>query len=88
MVGRETILKKEIKTAMEEKQFVLHYQPQIEIASGRLVGAEALLRWKHPSLGILGPASFISAAEEIGIINSIGQWVIHETCRQAVCWQA
>ena len=87
MVGREAILKEEIKTAMEEKQFVLHYQPQIEIASGRLVGAEALLRWKHPSLGILGPASFISAAEEIGIINSIGQWTIHETCRQAVCWQ-
>ena len=87
MVGREAILKEEIKTAMEEKQFVLHYQPQIEIASGRLVGAEALLRWKHPLLGKLGPASFISAAEEIGIINSIGQWTIHETCRQAVCWQ-
>ena len=87
MVGREAILKKEIKNAMEEKQFVLHYQPQIEIASGRLVGAEALLHWKHLSLGILGPASFISAAEEIGIINSIGQWTIHETCRQAVCWQ-
>ena len=87
MVGREAILKEEIKTAMEEKQFVLHYQPQIEIANGRLVGVEALLHWKHPSLGILGPAGFISAAEEIGIINSIGQWTIHETCRQAVCWQ-
>ena len=87
MVGREAILKEEIKTAMEEKQFVLHYQPQIEIASGRLVGAEALLHWKHPSLEILSPAGFISAAEEIGIINSIGQWTIHETCRQAVCWQ-
>ena len=46
-VGREVLLKKEIKTAIDEKQFVLHYQPQIEIASGRLVGAEALLRWKH-----------------------------------------
>ena len=87
MVGREAILKKEIKTAMKEKQFLLHYQPQIEIASGRLVGAEALLHWKHPSLGILGPASFILAAEEIELINSIGQWTIHETCRQAVCWQ-
>ena len=87
MVGREAILKEEIKTAMEEKQFVLHYQPQIEIANGRLVGVEALLHWKHPSLGILGPAGFILAAEEIEIINSIGQWTIHETCRQAVCWQ-
>jgi EAL domain-containing protein (putative c-di-GMP-specific phosphodiesterase class I) len=66
----------------------LHYQPQIEIASGRLVGAEALLRWKHPSLGTLAPASFISTAEEIGITNSIGQWAIHEACRQAVFWQA
>ena len=85
---KEGILKKEIKAAIEEKQFVLHYQPQIEIASGRLVGAEALLRWKHPSLGVLGPANFISAVEEIGIINSIGQWAIHEACRQAVFWQA
>jgi EAL domain-containing protein (putative c-di-GMP-specific phosphodiesterase class I) len=81
-------LKKEIETAIDEKQFVLHYQPQIEIASGRLVGAEALLRWKHPSLGTLAPASFISTAKEIGITNSIGQWAIHEACRQAVFWQA
>ena len=66
----------------------MHYQPQIEIASGRLVGAEALIRWQHPSLGTLTPASFISVAEEIGIINSIGQWAIHEACRQAVFWQA
>ena len=88
IVGREVLLKKEIKTAIDEKQFVLHYQPQIELANGRLVGAEALLRWKHPSLGVLGPANFISAVEEIGIINSIGQWAIHEACRQAVFWQA
>ena len=88
IVGREVLLKREIKTAMEEKQFVLHYQPQIEIASGFLVGIEALLRWQHPSLGILTPPSFISVAEEIGIIDSIGQWVIHEACRQAVLWQA
>ena len=74
IVGREVLLKKEIKIATEEKQFVLHYQPQIEIASGRLVGAEALLRWQHPSLGALTPARFISVAEEIGIINSIGQY--------------
>ena len=85
---KESILKKEIKAAIEEKQFVLHYQPQIELANGRLVGAEALLRWQHPSLGTLTPASFISVAEEIGIINSIGQWAIHEACRQAVFWQA
>ena len=88
IVGREVLLKKEIKTAIDEKQFVLHYQPQIELANGRLVGAEALLRWKHPSLGVLGPANFISAVEEIGKINSIGQWAIHEACRQAVFWQA
>ena len=77
-----------MKTAVEEEQLLLHYQPQIEIASGRLVGAEALLRWQHPSLGTLAPASFMSAAEEIGIINSIGQWAIHEACRQTVFWQA
>ena len=88
IAGREVLLKKEIKTAIDEKQFVLHYQPQIELANGRLVGAEALLRWKHPSLGVLGPANFISAVEAIGIINSIGQWAIHEACRQAVFWQA
>ena len=61
IVGREVLLKKEIKTATEEKQFVLHYQPQIEIASGRLVGVEALLCWQHPSLGTLTPASFESS---------------------------
>ena len=88
IVGREVLLKKEIKTAIDEKQFVLHYQPQIELANGHLVGAEVLLSWKHPSLGVLGPANFISAVEEIGIINSIGQWAIHEACRQAVFWQA
>ena len=88
IVGREVLLKKEIKNAVEKEQLLLHYQPQIEIASGRLVGAEALLRWQHPSLGTLTPASFISVAGEIGIIKSIGQWAIHEACRQAVFWQA
>ena len=87
-VRREVLLNKEIETAMEEKQLVLHYQPQIEIASGCLVGVEALLRWQHPSLGTLTPASFFSVAEEIGIINSMGQWAIHEACRQAVFWQS
>ena len=61
IAGKEGILKKEIKAAIEGKQFVLHYQPQIEITSGRLVGAEALLRWQHPSLGTLAPASFESS---------------------------
>lgn len=73
--------------ALEAEQFVLHYQPQIEIASGRLIGAEALLRWCHPDLGLVSPGRFIPVAEETGLIVQIGDWVLREACREAMRWR-
>jgi EAL domain-containing protein (putative c-di-GMP-specific phosphodiesterase class I) len=65
---------------------VLHYQPVIDLASLRIVGAEALIRWAHPRRGLLGPLVFIPVAEESGLITNIGRWVLNEACRQAAQW--
>jgi diguanylate cyclase (GGDEF)-like protein/PAS domain S-box-containing protein len=69
--------------AMERNEFEIFYQPQIDLASNSIVGMEALLRWKHPSRGIIGPAEFISVAEERGLIVVIGDWVLRRACEQA-----
>lgn len=76
-----------MRQAMEQGLFRLHYQPQISLADGRLLGAEALVRWTDPELGYVSPATFIPLAEESGFIISIGNWVIHEAVRQAAAWQ-
>ena len=73
-------------SALRQQEFVLHYQPQFEIASGRLVGVEALLRWQHPEDGLLAPGRFIGLAERSGHIVPIGEWVLHEACRQGKIW--
>jgi diguanylate cyclase (GGDEF)-like protein/PAS domain S-box-containing protein len=77
----------ELRTAVAENQFVLFYQPQVDLASGRVVGAEALLRWNRPGLGIVGPGVFLSRAEENGLILPISEWVLREACREAKTWQ-
>ncbi len=73
--------------ALEKDQFILHYQPQFELASGRLIGAEALLRWEHPELGMIPPNDFISILEETGLIVPVGEWLLHAACEQNKQWQ-
>lgn len=77
-----------LRLALEREEFFLEYQLQLDLASGRVVGAEALLRWQHPQWGLVAPGQFIPAAEQSGLIVGIGEWVILEACRQAQRWQA
>lgn len=80
-------LRSDLRHALERSEFVLHYQPQIELATGRVIGAEALVRWNHPERGMVMPMRFIPAAEESGLIIPLGAWVMHEACRQAAAWR-
>ena len=79
-------LKEELITALAQQQFCLHYQPKIDARSGDLVGFEALVRWNHPSRGLLYPGSFIDATESFGMISELGTWVMEQACRQAAAW--
>ncbi len=72
--------------AVERGELRLHYQPEVELATGQCAGAEALMRWQNPTRGLLGPAQFIALAEETGVIAALGQWALGEACRQAAQW--
>jgi diguanylate cyclase (GGDEF)-like protein/PAS domain S-box-containing protein len=79
-------LEQELGTALEQGQFALHYQPQIELRSGRLIGVEALIRWHHPVRGMVAPLDFIDVAEKSGLIQPIGKWIIAQACRDIRHW--
>ena len=76
-----------LRHALERQEFVLHYQPTINLETGAIVGVEALIRWRHPQRGLVPPAQFMPVAEECGFIVAIGRWVLREACRQARAWQ-
>lgn len=91
-VMKESVMKKmkltnDLYHAVEQEEFILHYQPQIHIESGRIIGLEALIRWQHPERGLLSPCVFIPLAEQTGLIHKIGEWVLNTACKQNKEWQ-
>ncbi|MBX4936614.1 EAL domain-containing protein [Rhizobium binae] len=83
---RSRRLERDMRDALRRRQFFLLFQPQIEFTSGRLVGAEALIRWNHPEFGLISPAEFIPIAESAGLICEIGRWTLFEACTEAAAW--
>jgi diguanylate cyclase (GGDEF)-like protein len=84
-VERQTI-EEDLRRALEKKEFTLHYQPKIDLQTGAITGAEALIRWNHPSRGMVPPLQFIPVAEDSGLILPIGAWVLREACAQTRAW--
>ncbi|WP_024460454.1 bifunctional diguanylate cyclase/phosphodiesterase [Marinimicrobium sp. LS-A18] len=87
-VSRQLVMEGDLHRALEGKQFALHYQPKIDMGTGTIVGAEALLRWHHPTKGLISPADFIPILETSGLILDVGQWVLETACETLVHWQA
>jgi len=85
-VVRRLELANELRVALSRDQLVIHYQPVVELGSGRITGAEALVRWQHPERGMIPPGEFIAVAEENGLIVPLGRWVLREACRRMQSW--
>jgi diguanylate cyclase (GGDEF)-like protein/PAS domain S-box-containing protein len=81
------LIESSLRGAVERNEFLLHFQPKVNLHSGEITGAEALVRWQHPERGLTQPDQFIPVAEECGLIVQIGRWVLYETCKQARAWQ-
>jgi len=82
----QMMLETQLRRAIENNEFLLHYQPKLDVSSGDIVSMEALIRWNHPEMGMVPPDKFIPLAEQTGLINGIGQWVLNEACQQARRW--
>ena len=84
----QLMMEARLRHALERREFVLHYQPKVDIESGRIVGAEALIRWQHPERGLVPPGEFIPLMEQTGLIIPAGEWAIDTACKQAAAWRA
>jgi EAL domain-containing protein (putative c-di-GMP-specific phosphodiesterase class I) len=86
-VHEKLLLQGQLRDALSSLEFALLYQPQVDLRTGRVFAVEALIRWNHPALGVVSPDKFIPIAEDTGLIVPIGDWVLHEACRQNKAWQ-
>jgi EAL domain-containing protein (putative c-di-GMP-specific phosphodiesterase class I) len=86
--ARRLDLEAELRRALARDEFMLHYQPVVDLANCDVIGVEALVRWQHPDRGLVMPAQFVPLAEETGLILPLGRWVLQEACRQAAAWSA
>jgi diguanylate cyclase (GGDEF)-like protein len=80
-------LESQLRQALDQEQFVLHYQPKINLATGKIMGAEALIRWNDPNTGLVPPSRFIPILEETGLINAVGRWALHRAVADYLCWR-
>ncbi|MDR7002754.1 diguanylate cyclase (GGDEF)-like protein/PAS domain S-box-containing protein [Neobacillus niacini] len=85
-INRKMMIDKGLRKAIEKNEFILYYQPKVELGTGKIIGVEALIRWMHPEMGMVPPSEFISIAEETGQIKAIGKWVLHTACKQGQEW--